>query len=176
LTGRPRSGRDQRRFGPIFGSGLEITSNRAQTTRCRLDCQAPASISTFLQMGALAASVVCSARVQTSKRDSRGALEASARPMQLRARPSIRCQKPRRPSTAKRLCFTGFRARAASAVRRRRPACCAGDGGRPGRRTSCLLARFGASTRGQAKMPSGSVASTGTSCVLPEPSISQLAG
>jgi len=27
MTGRPRSGRDQRGFGPIFGSGLEIISN-----------------------------------------------------------------------------------------------------------------------------------------------------
>jgi len=27
MTGRPRSGHDQRGFGPIFGSGLEIISN-----------------------------------------------------------------------------------------------------------------------------------------------------
>ena len=53
----------------------------------------------------------------------------------------------------------------ASAVRRRRPGCCAGDGG-PAGAASCLLARFGASTRRQVKMPSCSEASTGTSCVL----------
>ena len=33
MTGRPRSGRDQRGFGPIFGSGLEIISNSSRSGR-----------------------------------------------------------------------------------------------------------------------------------------------